>query len=89
MLKRTRSREHQLRQRANRGPTAVADVPEGMRRLVEAGVEALRDPAMERRVREHLSARGHPARDVISAALVAGRFRREAENQSRPISQSA
>ena len=52
-------------------------MPEGQRQLVRAGLEALRDPEMERRVREHLEARGDSPRDLISAALVAARFHRE------------
>jgi len=40
-------------------------------------LEALRDPDMNRRVHEHLQARGDSPRDLIAAALVAGRFHRE------------
>jgi hypothetical protein len=41
------------------------------------GFEALRDPEMNRRVHEHLEARGDSPRDQIAAALVASRFLRE------------
>jgi hypothetical protein len=46
-------------------------------RIIRSGLQALRDPNMDRRVREHLEARGDSPRDLISAALVAARFLRE------------
>jgi hypothetical protein len=52
-------------------------LPEGQQRLIHAGLEALRDPEMERRVHAHLESRGDSPRDLISAALVAARFQRE------------
>ena len=94
MLKRSRLQRNQPRQSATIGTSVITDLPEGMRLLVQAGVEALRDPAMEQRVHEHLKGRGDSPRDVIGAALVAGRFQREAASAkggplARPISQTA
>ena len=57
--------------------TAIHDLPEAQQRLIRSGLEALRDPDMDRRVSAHLQARGDSPRDVIAAALVAGRFQRE------------
>jgi hypothetical protein len=50
---------------------------EGQKRLVPTVLEPPRNPEMQRRVREHLEARGDSPRDLISAALVAARFHRE------------
>jgi hypothetical protein len=74
MLRRTRS---QPRQQPRAHATAIHDLPEGQQRLIRAGLEALRDPEMERRVHAHLEARGDSPRDLIGAALVAARFHRE------------
>ena len=57
----------------------------GPRRLVQAGMAALRDPNMELRVRAELTARGVSNRDWITAALTAARFQREQSG----VSQSA
>jgi hypothetical protein len=94
VLRRTRSQpQPQLRTPA----TTIHDMPEGQRRLVRAGLEALRDPEMERRVRAHLEERGDSPRDLISAALVAARFHRgqsapdrnpQAPNGGQSVSQS-
>lgn len=70
----------------------------GQRRLIRAGVEALQDPEMERRVRAHLEARGDSPHDLITAAFVAARFHweqngfdrnSEAPNHEQGVSQSA
>lgn len=74
MLKRIRS---QPRPQPRAHATAVHELPEGQQRLIRVGLEALRDPDMERRVSAHLQARGDSPRDLIAAALVAGRFQRE------------
>ncbi len=74
MLRRTRS---QPRRQPRAHATAIHDLPEGQQRLIRAGLAALRDPDMERRVHAHLKARGDTPRDVIGAALVAARFHRE------------
>lgn len=95
MLRRTRS---QPRRQPRAYATAIHDLPEGQQRLIRVGIEALRDPEMERRVRAHLEARGDLPRDIIAAALVAARFHREqngfalaaaAVKQSNGVSQSA
>lgn len=74
MLRRPRSKP---RRQATPHHTPFPELPEGQKRLIVAGLEALRDPDMDRRVREHLEARGDSPRDLIAAALVAGRFHRE------------
>lgn len=74
MLRRTHSR---IRQQSRPHSTAIHELPEGQQRLIHAGLKALRDPNMERRVREHLEARGDSPRDLIAAAFVAARFVRE------------
>jgi len=51
-------------------------------------LEALRDPDMDRRVREHLEARGDSPRDLIAAALVAARFLREQNGFDRAPEQT-
>ena len=79
MLKRPKSKQRQIRQHATSGTTQVADLPENLQRLIHDGVEALRDPRMERLVREHLEGRGDSTRDMIKLAMVAGRFQREQE----------
>ena len=82
MLRRTRS---QPRQQPRAHTAAIHDLPEGQRRLIRAGLEALRDPEMERRVHAHLEARGDSPRDLIAAALVAARFHREQSGMERAI----
>lgn len=74
MLRRPRS---QPRRQATPHRTAFHELPEGQQRLIRTGLEALRDPDMNRRVHEHLEARGDSPRDLIAAALVAARFHRE------------
>jgi hypothetical protein len=74
MLRRPRT---QPRQQATPHRTAFPDLPEGQQGLIRVGLEALRDPEMNRRVHEHLEARGDSPRDLIAAALVAARFHRE------------
>ena len=77
VLKRPKSKPRQIQQHATAGTTQVADLPESLRRLIHEGVEALRDPSMERLVRQHLEGRGDSTRDMIKLAMVAGRFQRE------------
>ena len=95
MLRRTRS---QPRQQPRAHATPIQNLPEGQQRLIRAGLEALRDPEMERRVHAHLEARGDSPRDLIAAAFVAARFQREqngsaamtaAPARSNGVSQSA
>jgi hypothetical protein len=80
MIRRPRS---QPRQQPTPHRTAFPDLPEGQQRLIRAGLQALRDPDMNRRVREHLEARGDSPRDLIAAALVAERFHREQNGTDR------
>lgn len=84
MLRRSRS---QSRRQATPHRTAFPDLPEGQKRLILAGLEALRDTDMDRRVREHLEARGDSPRDLIAAALVAARFHREQNGSDRAAEQ--
>lgn len=95
MLRRPRS---QPRPQPTPPRTAFYELPESQQRLIRAGLQALRDPDMDRRVREHLEARGDSPRDLIAAALVAARFHREqngidrngeAPNRGQGVSQSA
>jgi len=74
MLRRPRS---QPRRQATPHHTPFPELPERQQQLIRVGLEALRDPDMDRRVREHLEARGDSPRDLIAAALVAARFLRE------------
>jgi hypothetical protein len=74
VIRRTRS---QRKQQPRVHSTAIHELPEAQKRLIHAGLEAMRDPEMARRVREHLEARGDSPRDLIAAALVAARFTRE------------
>lgn len=80
MLRRPRS---QPRRQATPHRTAFPELPDGQQRLIRAGLEALRDPDMNRRVHEHLEARGDSPRDLIAAALVAARFLREQNGLDR------
>ena len=80
MLRRSRS---QPRRQTTPHHTPFPELPEGQQRLIRAGLEALRDPDMDRRVREHLEARGESPRDLIAAALVAARFHREQNGSDR------
>lgn len=95
MLRRSRS---QPRKQSTPHRTPFHELPEGQQRLIRVGLQALRDPDMDRRVREHLRARGDSPRDLIAAALVAARFHREQNGfdraqeqqlQTRGISRSA
>lgn len=65
---------------------AINDLPEGQRRLIRTGLEALRDPEMERRVHAHLQTRGDFRPDLITTALLAARLEREGHGG---VSQSA
>jgi hypothetical protein len=58
--------------------TNLDDMPESLRRQIHVGLQALRDPDMESRVREHLAMLGESPRNVVHAAMIAGRFQREA-----------
>jgi hypothetical protein len=53
-------------------------MPESLKRQIHVGLQALRDPDMERRVCEHLATLGESPRNVVHAAMIAGRFQREA-----------
>ena len=85
MLRRPRS---QPRRQATAHHTPFPELPEGQQRHIRTGLEALRDPDMHRRVREHLQARGDSPRDLIAAALVAARFLREQNGLDRAPDQT-
>ena len=85
MLRRPRS---QPRRQPTPHHTPFPELPEGQQRLICAGLHALRDPDMDRRVREHLEARGDSPRDLIAAALVAARFLREQNGLDRAPEQT-
>lgn len=79
VLKRVSSKRGVHRNQVTTGTgTSFDDMPESLKRQILFGLEALRDPQMERRVHEHLAALGESPRNVFHAAMIASRFRREA-----------
>ena len=74
--------------RATPHHTSFPELPEGQQQLIRPGLEAPRDPDMDRRVREHLEVRGDSPRDLIAAALVAASFLREQNGFDRTPEQT-